>query len=167
LKRLAVSIIRKHHPEEVLSGYALVTELNEKLLSFFSTQKFKIDETLIVKMYVDTNEMEFLLRMSHLHEQISSGRIMNAIPTNENPFPARKFYRCFAKVLEVKQNGKVLATEAEAAASDIVAATGEAPAGLQLVDNPPLDGVVATPEIAAATDAAAPEAVAETELKAA
>jgi hypothetical protein len=27
---------------------------------------------------------------------------MNALPTEENPFPARKFYRCFSKVLELK-----------------------------------------------------------------
>ena len=27
---------------------------------------------------------------------------MNSLPTEDNPFPARKFCRCFAKVLELQ-----------------------------------------------------------------
>ena len=124
LKRLAVSIVTKHHPEDILSGYALVTELNDKVLSFFSTQKFMLDEILTVRMFVDSDEMEFKVRMSHHHEQISSGRIMNAIPTAENPFPARKFYRCFAQVMEVKQNGVVLTNNVTEIKPAETAATG-------------------------------------------
>jgi hypothetical protein len=81
------------------------------MLSFFSMQKFQIDEALTIRMIVDSQELEFHLRMSHLHEQISSGRVMTALPTEACPFPARKFYRCFAQVIEVKRDG-VLITQA-------------------------------------------------------
>ena len=105
LKRVALSIRSKKNPEEILPGYALMTELNDEMLSFFSTQKFLIDESLNIRMTVGADDLEFQLKLSHLHEQISSGRIMTSIPTEENPFPARKFYRCFAKVIDVKRNG--------------------------------------------------------------
>ncbi len=58
LKRVAVSIVTKHHPEDILSGYALVTELNDKVLSFFSTQKFRLDEILTIRMFVGSDEMD-------------------------------------------------------------------------------------------------------------
>ena len=105
LKRVALKIQSKMHPEEVLTGYALMTELNGEMLSFFSTRKFLIDEHILIHMKLGDDELDFQLQMSHLHEQISSGRIMTSIPTEEHPFPARKFYRCFAKVLELKRNG--------------------------------------------------------------
>jgi hypothetical protein len=110
LKRVGAIIRSKKHPEVELPGYALLTELNEEMLSFFSTQKFLVDEGLTVTMNVESDSLEFQLRMSHLHEQISSGRIMTEVPTEANPFPARKFYRCFAKVLEVKRNGVVMSS---------------------------------------------------------
>jgi hypothetical protein len=141
LKRVAVSIVSKHHPEEVLSGYALVTELNDKVLSFFSTRKFQIDEILTITLMVDTDQMEFNVRMSHHHEQISSGRIMNAVPTAENPFPTLKFYRCFAKILDVKQNGQslmntVTATDAVGTMGAVDNVTELKPAALEAVPEP-------------------------------
>jgi hypothetical protein len=106
LKRVEVSITTRTRPETKLRGYALVSELNDSMLTFFSTQKFKIDEILIAKMVVDSQELEFQLRMSHMNEQISSGRIMTAIPDEDHPFPALKFYRCFAKIIELKRLGQ-------------------------------------------------------------
>ncbi len=111
LKRVAVSIINKREPETVLNGYALVSELNETLLSFFSTQKFKIDEELTLCTRVHSEELEYQLRFSHLLEQISSGRVMTMLPSEEHPFPARKFYRCYAKVLSLKRDGKPVHSE--------------------------------------------------------
>jgi hypothetical protein len=101
LKRVALKITSKLRPNCTYSGYALVNELNEQMFSFFSTEKFGLDEELEVHMLFGGHELTYRIHMSHLHEQISSGRIMNALPTPEHPFPARKFYRCFAKVLEL------------------------------------------------------------------
>jgi len=102
LKRVALKIVSKFHPEQPHSGYALVNELNEQTFSFFCTEKFSLDEELEVHMHFGGHELTYKVQMNHLHEQISSGRIMNALPTAENPFPARKFYRCFGKVLELQ-----------------------------------------------------------------
>ncbi|NDG83913.1 MAG: hypothetical protein EBX52_02620, partial [Proteobacteria bacterium] len=84
------------------AGYALVNELNEKMFSFFCTDKFTIDEELEIEMHFSGHNLTYKVLMSHLHEQISSGRIMTDVPTEEDPFPARKFYRCFSKVVELK-----------------------------------------------------------------
>lgn len=84
------------------TGYALINELNEKLFSFFCTEKFPIDEELEIEMKFSGHALTYKVVMTHLHEQISSGRIMTGLPTAENPFPARKYYRCFSNVLELK-----------------------------------------------------------------
>lgn len=99
LKRVALNIKRSIDPERAFPGYALVNELNEKMFYFFCTDKFKIDEELMVYFNVAGQDLELQVVVSSLHEQISSGRIMTSVPSAENPFPARKFYRCFAKVL--------------------------------------------------------------------
>jgi hypothetical protein len=100
LKRIVIGIRMKKNPELQFSGYALVNELGSPMFSFFCTEKFPIDEELIVNLTVSGTDLEYVIAMSHLHEQISSGRIMNAVPTEEEPFPVRKFYRCFAKILK-------------------------------------------------------------------
>jgi hypothetical protein len=102
LKRVALRIRSKLKPETFLSGYALVNELSGPLFTFFCTEKFALDEDLEVQLHFAGHDLTYKVVMSHLHEQISSGRIMNALPSAENPFPARKFYRCFARVLELK-----------------------------------------------------------------
>jgi len=102
LKRVALKIKTAKTGDREIAGYALINELNEKLFSFFCTEKFSIDEPMEIQMNFSGHELTYKVVMSHLHEQISSGRIMNALPTEENPFPARKFYRCFSKVLELK-----------------------------------------------------------------
>jgi hypothetical protein len=102
LKRVALKISTKFKPDRCFSGYALVNELNGPLFTFFCTEKFALDEELEVQLHFGGHDLTYKIHMSHLHEQISSGRIMNALPTEENPFPARKFYRCFAKVLELQ-----------------------------------------------------------------
>jgi hypothetical protein len=142
LKRVGLIIRSKKHPGVELPGYALMTELNEEMLSFFSAQKFLVDEGLTINMQVGPDELEFQLRLSHLHEQISSGRIMTQIPTEEHPFPARKFYRCFAKVLEVKRNGIVLNNAASEASAPVA------------MPNEPIPLQAVTEEIQIATDPA-------------
>jgi len=102
LKRVALKIKVAKYGDRELSGYALVNELNEKIFSFFCTEKFSIDEELEIHMKFSGHDLSYKVSLSHLHEQISSGRIMNALPSEENPFPARKFYRCFSRVLELK-----------------------------------------------------------------
>ncbi len=102
LKRVALKISSKFKPERSFSGYALVNELSGPMFTFFSTEKFALDEELEVQLHFGGHDLTYKIHMSHLHEQISSGRIMNALPTEDNPFPARKFYRCFAKVVELQ-----------------------------------------------------------------
>jgi len=102
LKRVALKIKAPKRGNLEYSGYALVNELNEKMFSFFCADKFTIDEELEIEMHFSGHNLTYKVLLSHLHEQISSGRIMIAVPTEENPFPARKFYRCFSKVVELK-----------------------------------------------------------------
>ncbi len=102
LKRVALKISTKLKPDRTFNGYALVNELSGNLFTFFCTEKFALDEELEVQLHFGGHDLTYRILMSHLHEQISSGRIMNALPSEQNPFPARKFYRCFAKVLELQ-----------------------------------------------------------------
>ena len=102
LKRVALKVRTTKSPARESSGYALVNELNEKIFSFFCPEKFPIDEELEIEMKFSGHELTYRVVMTHLHEQISSGRIMTGVPTEENPFPARKYYRCFSNVLELK-----------------------------------------------------------------
>ena len=102
LKRVALKISSKLKPDHSISGYALVNELNGPMFTFFCTEKFALDEELEIHLHFGGHDLTYKILMSHLHEQISSGRIMNALPTEENPFPARKFYRCFARILELQ-----------------------------------------------------------------
>ena len=102
LKRVALKITTKLKPDRTFNGYALVNELSGNLFTFFCTEKFALDEELEVQLHFGGHDLTYKILMSHLHEQISSGRIMNALPSEQNPFPARKFYRCFAKILELQ-----------------------------------------------------------------
>ncbi len=102
LKRVALKISTKLKPDRTFNGYALVNELSGNLFTFFCTEKFALDEELEVQLHFGGHDLTYRILMSHLHEQISSGRIMNALPSEQNPFPARKFYRCFAKILELQ-----------------------------------------------------------------
>ena len=98
MKRIATQIQLKKHPEYQSSGYVLVNELGGAMLSFFSTEKFPMEEEMTLTFMLGGKEQAYEVVMSHLHEQISSGRIMTSIPSENNPFPVRKFYRCYAKV---------------------------------------------------------------------
>lgn len=112
LKRVALKISTKLKPDRTFNGYALVNELSGNLFTFFCTEKFALDEELEVQLHFGGHDLTYRILMSHLHEQISSGRIMNALPSEQNPFPARKFYRCFAKILELQgMDGVVPGTE--------------------------------------------------------
>lgn len=112
LKRVALKITTKLKPDRTFNGYALVNELSGNLFTFFCTEKFALEEELEVQLHFGGHDLTYKILMSHLHEQISSGRIMNALPSEQNPFPARKFYRCFAKVLELQgMDGVVPGTE--------------------------------------------------------
>lgn len=99
MKRLSISIHSEKHPELVYLAYALAHEITDAGINFFSTVKFRQDEELEIRVDQDGEVTRYHVVMGHLHEQISSGRIMNAIPDAEHPFPARTFYRCFTKLL--------------------------------------------------------------------
>ncbi len=100
LKRVALQIRSKLNPNALLEGYALVNELNENLFAFFCTSKFAVDEELVVTLNLSGNVISYNVKMSHFHEQISSGRVMKSLPTEETPFTGQKFYRCFGKVIQ-------------------------------------------------------------------
>ena len=99
LKRINLAIRMKKNPEHLATGYALINELGSPLFSFFCTEKYAVDEELILDLTVWGKALQYEVTMSHLHEQISSGRIMSALPSDDEPFPVRKFYRCFAKIV--------------------------------------------------------------------
>ena len=97
LKRVPITIQYKNKPEMVVSGYALTHEILPEQVSFFAAQKFPVDEELVVTYSLNGGEPQTAqVTLRSIHEQISSGRVMNALPTEENPFPARKFYRCYS-----------------------------------------------------------------------
>lgn len=99
LKRIPITIQSKKNPDHIVAGYALSHEILAKQISFFAPQKFPVDEELTVSFDRNGEKQSSIVTMKHMHEQISSGRIMNALPTEGNPFPARKFYRCYSFVV--------------------------------------------------------------------
>ena len=103
MKRVTLSIFSKNHPDDAHLAYAVVSELNDETLSFFCTEKFRVDDELQVSFSVGNESYSYPVILFNLHEQISTGRIMTSLPTEENPFPSRKFYRCFARVLKASE----------------------------------------------------------------
>ena len=97
MKRVSLSIKTKSHPNTLCLGYALTTELTDNLCTFFSTQKFPIDEELEITTHLNGETQVFHVILRTLREEISSGKIMNALPDEDHPFPARTFYKCYAK----------------------------------------------------------------------
>ncbi len=87
-------------------GYALSHEILPDHLSFFAAQKFPVDEELIVYFSENGEEKNMNVILRNMHEQISSGRVMTAVPSEEDPFPARKFYRCYTTVLDAVENSE-------------------------------------------------------------
>ncbi len=114
MKRVSLSIKSRSHPDVLCIGYALTTELTEGLMTFFSTQKFPIDEELEITTHLQGKVKVFHVIMKTLREEISSGKIMNALPDENSPFPARTFYKCYAKNV-VAQAQVVPQAEAEVA----------------------------------------------------
>lgn len=102
LKRVSLLIQSKKYPGQTFVGYALLHEFNPKRLSFFSAQKFPVDDELEVEVDYFGTRAQLKGLMASIHEQISSGRVMNAVPDAENPFPVRKFYRCYAVITALK-----------------------------------------------------------------
>jgi hypothetical protein len=130
LKRVPITIQHKKNPEIKVSGYALAHEILDDQVSFFATQKFPVDEELIVCYSENGNEQCLNVVLRNMHEQISSGRVMTSVPSENDPFPARKFYRCYTVALaaaaesgNVEANPEETATptseSSEGAASDI------------------------------------------------
>ncbi len=99
LKRVPITIQHKNKPDMRVSGYALSHEILPDHLSFFATQKFQVDEELVVFFNENGAEQSMNVILRNMHEQISSGRVMIAVPSEEDPFPTRKFYRCYTTVL--------------------------------------------------------------------
>ena len=98
MKRVAVSIKSAKHPEVPILAYSLIPELGAKQVGFFSTQKFAVDEKLELTTQVRGETIVYEVIMFTTNERISSGRVMNALPTEEKPFSACTFYKCYAKV---------------------------------------------------------------------
>ena len=136
LKRVSISIQSKNDPENVVIGYALSHEILSNQVSFFAAQKFPVEEELIITYYLNGEKKSLTVMMKHMHEQISSGRIMNAVPSEDNPFPARKFYRCYSSVV-AKMAAVITSTEEEKQPQPIAAAeiVEEAPAPKENIMN--------------------------------
>jgi len=99
MKRVKLDIRSNLRPDELFLGQALINELGNERLYFYATQKFPIDSELEIDCNPNGMQLHYKIIMSHLHEQISSGRVMTGLPVEGQPFPARKFYRCFGTVL--------------------------------------------------------------------
>ena len=103
MKRVNVLIQILKTPEIILQGYALHQELGQKRIAFFTMQKLPAEAEVRITYTYHGEQITYQVIMTQLHEQISSGRIMTSIPDENNPFPALKFYRCFAQVLSVEK----------------------------------------------------------------
>jgi len=135
MKRIALSIQSEKHPDMIFLGYALSDEVTDEALNFFASMKFHPDEKLEIKIAQGAEPATYRVSMTRLHEQISSGKIMNTIPDEEHPYPARTFYRCYAKVLEKISAETTPETVSEAEAVP-AAPTAEAPADADPTDTP-------------------------------
>lgn len=120
LKRVPITIQYKNKPETAVPGYALTHEILPEQISFFAAQKFPVDEELVVTYTMNSGESQTMhVVLRNMHEQISSGRVMNALPSENQPFPARKFYRCYSLVLKAgEMSGTVENNEAAAPAGE-------------------------------------------------
>ncbi len=113
LKRVPITIQYKNKPETKVSGYALSHEILPNQVSFFAAQKFPVDEELIVFFTENGEQQSMNVILRNMHEQISSGRVMNALPTEDDPFPARKFYRCYTTINDAANTANDLKTSEE------------------------------------------------------
>ena len=149
LKRVSLLIHSKKYPNQDYIGYALLHEFDPKRLSFFSSQKFPVDDELVIDVDYFGQKAHFKVLVTGIHEQISSGRVMNAIPSEDNPSTVRKFYRSYGSV-----SGLEGLLPGMTDANSSTAATG-APA---LAAVPEADGSTPTPAPAANADGTAPAA---------
>lgn len=145
LKRIKVFIQTKKNPEKIISGHALTHEVLPNQISFFANQKFAIDEELTVTFDLRGERQTRKVIMKSLHEQISSGKIMNMLPSEANLFPTQKYYRCYT---QVKPEIAVAAPAEETASTDSAAPIAAA------IEAAP---TVAPVDIVAEAVAAAPE----------
>jgi hypothetical protein len=98
LKRVSLVIKNKKYPGHSFVGYSLLHEFHPKRLSFFTDHKFPVDDILEVEVDFFGTKAKLRVLMVSVHEHISSSRVMTSIPTEANPCPIRKFYRCYAAV---------------------------------------------------------------------
>jgi hypothetical protein len=98
LKRVSLVISSRKHPGQTFVGYALLHEFDPRRMSFFTAHKFPVDDEIEIQTDFFGSRAVAKAIMTNIHEQISSGRVMNAVPDESNPFPVRKFYRCFAEI---------------------------------------------------------------------
>ena len=101
MKRIGLSIKSLKHPELHFLGSALTTEIRNDRMHFYSSHKFRSDEELEILCELNGEKAKYQVVINNIHEQISSGKIMATIPTEERPFPSLTFYRCFARVKSV------------------------------------------------------------------
>jgi hypothetical protein len=130
MKRLSL-VIETSNPPDTTAGYIVYNEIGQENLAFFANHSFQPD-TALTLTYEPTpgDEQKIQVQITHVHEQLAPGRIMQTLPTEENPFPSRKFYRCFANRVKAAVHLSVVPDEvsgdATAATPTIDAPTGEA-----------------------------------------
>ena len=127
MKRVSVQIQITKDPETLLHGSALYQDLGEKRIAFFMTQKLPDEETVRITYTLHGNEIVYEAVTTQIQEQISSGRVMTSMPTEENPFPAVKFFRYFANVISRTSSEQ----PAEAAPDNVVPITAAPPTDAQ------------------------------------
>ena len=131
MKRVSLSIKAHSHPDLHCIGYAITTEMGGSALSFFTTQKFPVDEKLEITTFINGEAKVIQAVMRTTREEISSGKVMNGIPDEAHPFPARTFYKCYAQVAVAVAKDVAPETESETAAPNNVTAIGGEPASVE------------------------------------
>lgn len=122
LKRVPITIQFKKNPENMATGYALSHEILPNQVSFFATQKFPVDEELTIFFSLNGEKQSLTVTMKSMNEQISTGRIMNTLPSEAVPCPTRKFYRCYSAVMGAAAAHQPATTEAAPAITNVFAA---------------------------------------------
>lgn len=109
-------------------GYSLLHEFHPKRLAFFTDHKFPVDEVLEVEVNYFGTISKLRVLMVNVHEHISSSRVMTQLPSESEPCPIRKFYRCYADVQALEGVLPGVNTSTDAGPISMASAAVETPA---------------------------------------
>ncbi len=101
MKRITLEITTDRPGSEKTIGYLVVSDVKETSIRFFAPRKFPIEETLTM-ISLEKDPIQYKAVVTACAEEISSGKIMQTLPEEGQPFPARTFVRILAQIIEKK-----------------------------------------------------------------